>query len=50
MEVYEVCWQEINASGKIVLKRKAFRNERKFNRFVEDLFARPGFLKIMAFR
>lgn len=50
METYEVCWQEINASGRIVTKRKAFRNERRFNRFVEKLFEKDGFLKILAFR
>ena len=50
MEMYEVCWQEIARSGKIVTKRKAFKNERKFNRFIEKLFENPSFLKILAFR
>ena len=50
MENYEVCWQEITAKGKIVTKRKAFKNERTFNRFVDKLFEKNGFLKVIAYR
>ena len=50
MYEFEVCWQEINARGKIVTKRKSFKTEKAFNRFVEKLFEKDGFLQILAYR
>lgn len=50
MDHYEVCWQEFNASGRLVTKRKSFKTERAFNKFVEKLFKKDSFYKIFAYR
>lgn len=50
MENYEVCWQEFDRNGRIVTKRKAFKSERAFNRFVDKLFAKENFFKVLAYR
>ena len=50
MEMYEVCWQEIKATGLIVTKRKAFKTEKALNKFIEKLFDNDRFYRILATR
>ena len=48
--MYEVMWQEITASDKIVTNRKGFGTKAALDKFVEKLFQKDGFLKILAYR
>lgn len=47
---FEVAWQEINAKGRIVTKRKCFDSEAKLNRFVEKLFQKDNFVQVLGYR
>lgn len=47
---YEVCYQEFNDNGKIVTKRRKFKTARAFNKFMEQLFQKDNFHKILAYR
>lgn len=47
--MYEVMWQEITASGQIVTKRKGFGTKAALDKFVEKLFQKDSFYKILAY-
>lgn len=47
---YEVAWQEFDKHDRLVTKRKAFKTEAAFDRFIERLFEKDNFYKILATR
>ena len=50
MGMFEVSWQEIKATGMIVTKRKAFKTEKALDKFVEKLFDKDSFYRILGTR
>lgn len=48
--MFEVMWQEINKSDKIVTKRKEFKTEGAMQRFIEKLCGKDNFYGILATR
>ena len=48
--MFEVAWQEFNKSGRLVVKRKCFKDERAMERFVQKLFQKDSFYQILATR
>ena len=49
-EMYEIAWMEVNSKEHIVSKRKAFKTEAARERFIEKLFEKDSFLRIIAIR
>lgn len=47
---YEVAWQEFSKSGQIVTKRKEFKTEAAMQRFIEKLFDKDSFYRILGTR
>lgn len=48
--MFEVMWQEINKSYKIVTKRKEFKTESAMQKFIEKLYSKDSFYAILATR
>lgn len=46
----EVMWQEINKNDKIVTKRKEFKTAEAMQKFIEKLFEKDSFYRILATR
>lgn len=48
--MFEVIWQEINKSDKIVTKCKEFKTESAMQKFIEKLYDKDNFYGILATR
>ncbi len=46
----EVMWQEFNKNDKIVTKRKSFKTAEAMEKFIEKLFEKDSFYRILATR
>lgn len=46
----EIIWQEFNKSGRLVVKRKRFANERAMERYIKKLFVKDSFYQLLASR
>lgn len=48
--MYEVAWQEFNKSDRLVTKRKTFATETAMQKFIEKLYNKDNFHRIIATR
>lgn len=48
--MYEVAWQEISKSGKVLTKRKSFQTQKALEKFIEKLYDKDSFYGILATR
>ncbi len=46
----ELAWQEINKNDKIITKRKSFKTAEAMEKFIEKLFEKDSFYRILATR
>ena len=46
----EIVWQEFNKSGNIVTKRKSVKTQEAAERFIEKLYDKDSFYRVLASR
>lgn len=46
----EICWQEFTKSGSIVTKRREFKTEAAATTFIEKLYDKDSFYRVLATR
>lgn len=46
----EIAWQEVNKKDQVVTKRKEFKTEAAFQRFIEKLYNKDNFLGVIGVR
>lgn len=46
----ELAWMEFNRSGHIISKRKEFKSNEAMERYIEKLFKKDSFYKIIGYR
>ena len=47
---YEVAWQEFGRNGQLVTKRKGFKTEAAMQRFIDKLYSKDNFYKVLGTR
>lgn len=48
--MFEIAWQEFKANGSITTKTKRFETETAMSRFIEKLFQKDSFYRILETR
>ena len=46
----EIAWQEFDKSGRLVTKRKSFKNSEAMEKFIKSIFGKDNFYTIIATR